>query len=122
MQRNKRSTVIRYSKAFKLQVVSEIEKGKYSIWEAKRIYGIKGAATIQNWLKKFSKLDVLPKRIKVEHPNETEELKRLRKEIKKLKSALADSALDKSIAESALEEVCDQLGLDVEEVKKKAGI
>jgi transposase len=41
----------RYSISFKQKIVGEIETEGKSISEIRRIYGIKGAATVQNWLK-----------------------------------------------------------------------
>jgi transposase-like protein len=46
-----------YSLAFKLQVVSEIERGELNYDQADRKYGIKGNSTISNWVKKYSILD-----------------------------------------------------------------
>jgi transposase-like protein len=46
-----------YSLAFKLQVVSEIERGELNYDQADRKYGIKGISTISNWVKKYSILD-----------------------------------------------------------------
>jgi transposase len=46
-----------YSLAFKLQVVSEIERGELNYDQADRKYGIKGNITISNWVKKYSILD-----------------------------------------------------------------
>ncbi len=46
-----------YSLAFKLQVVSEIEKGELNYDQADRKYGIKGNCTVSNWVKKYSTLD-----------------------------------------------------------------
>ena len=46
--------MVRYSEAFKLRVVRELEQGKLtSILEAQRRYGIRGSNTIRGWLKKF---------------------------------------------------------------------
>jgi transposase-like protein len=47
-----------YSYAFKLQVVSEIERGELSKKAAQRKYGIQGDSTIRNWVRKYSNLDV----------------------------------------------------------------
>jgi hypothetical protein len=40
-----RNVTYQYSLAFKQKVVSEIESGKYSVGEARRIYDIKGPGT-----------------------------------------------------------------------------
>jgi len=47
-----------YSYAFKLQVVSEIERGELSKKAAQRKYGIQGDATVRNWVEKYGNLDV----------------------------------------------------------------
>ncbi len=46
-----------YSLAFKLQVVSEVEKGELSYKQAQRKYGIQGRSTVLVWLRKHSILD-----------------------------------------------------------------
>ena len=117
-----RRIIYRYSEAFKHQVLDEIQKGRYTIQEARRVYGINGAGTIQGWAKKMGKLDVIPKVIRVEKPDEKSRMKALEAENRKLKEALANAHLDKIIAEGYLEAVCDQTGLDIETVKKKLGV
>lgn len=50
------NTVIRYSEAFKMTVVSEIEVGKWhSMLEVRKGYGIGGKATVQRWVRKYGK-------------------------------------------------------------------
>ena len=57
-------TVIRYSEAFKLKVVTELENGKLiSIEQAKRKYGIRGSMTISGWLKKYGRVTFPPKTV-----------------------------------------------------------
>jgi transposase len=46
-----------YSYAFKLSVVSEIEKGELGIKAAARKYGIQSDSTVSNWLRKFGSFD-----------------------------------------------------------------
>ncbi|NVO20407.1 MAG: hypothetical protein HXX13_11940 [Bacteroidetes bacterium] len=46
-----------YSLAFKLQIVSEIEKGDLNKNQAKFKHGIQGCSTILNWLRRYSTLD-----------------------------------------------------------------
>ncbi len=51
-----RRSYVRYSEAFKRQVVAELEDGKYSsIGEANRVYGIRGAATVPQWIRKYGR-------------------------------------------------------------------
>ncbi len=115
----KTKTIYRYSEAFKQQVLSEIESGKYTIAQARSAYAINGAGTVQNWAKKLGILGIT-KTVRVEKPDEKDRIKALQAEIKKLKNALADTVLDKHIAEATLEVICEDNGWDVEAVKKKA--
>src|SRR5688572_20383296 len=120
MQNNQ--TIIRYSLPFKRQVVREFESGKLTRDQLRRKYGIGGAHTIGNWIKKFGSFESVPKLIRVQKPDEKDQILALKEEIKKLKQAIADEVLDRKIAESTLEVICEDRGWDVEEVKKKAGI
>lgn len=115
-----RRKIIRYSESFKQQVIDELESGEYDIPTLRSRYGIRGTGTIQRWARKYGRFNSLPKVIRVEKPNEREEIRALRAEIKRLKEALADQLLDKVIAESTLEVICEQRGWDIEEIKKKA--
>ena len=46
-----------YSMTFKLQVVSEVERGELSATGAMRRYGIQGRSTVVNWLRKYGTFD-----------------------------------------------------------------
>lgn len=118
MNSKKRTKYLRYSEAFKHEIVREIEDGTRSLAESRRIYGL-GSCTIQGWIKRIGKFDLLPRAIRVETPNEKDRIKALERQIKDLKNALAETQVRYIIAESQLEVVCEQQGLDVEEVKKK---
>lgn len=43
-----------YSLAFKLQVVSEVERGELSYKQAQKKYGIQGRSTVLVWIRKHS--------------------------------------------------------------------
>lgn len=116
-----KKTQIRYSEAFKSQILTEIESGGLRISDVKKKYGITGGDTIQYWARKSGRFGVLPKIIRVEKPNEINPIKALKEENKRLKEAIADLVLDRKIAESTLEVICEQHGWDIEEIKKKAG-
>ena len=67
---------VTYSEAFKMQVVEEVGQGKFAtISEARKAYGICGMTTIQGWIKKYGKIELLPKRVRVETMAEIDELK-----------------------------------------------
>jgi transposase len=115
----KERIVIRYSQAFKQQVIQEIEEGRWSIKEAMSVYGIKGSHTISGWLRRMGKLELLPKHVRVEKPDEKDQIKELQRKIKELKDALAETQVRCIVAEVRFDIVCKDQGLDPEEVKKK---
>jgi len=110
--------VIRYSEAFKQQVIQEVESGPLNLNQLSKKYGISGSM-VQYWLRRRGKLELLPKLVRVEKPDEKDKVKELEKQIRQLKEALADTQVRYLIAETRLEIVCKEQGLDVEEVKKK---
>jgi len=59
----KKRTQRDYSYAFKLQVVSEVERGELSQTQALRKYGIQSGSTIRDWVQKYGNFD---KRYKLE--------------------------------------------------------
>jgi len=115
----KQEIVIRYSQAFKQQVIKEIEGGYLTVQQANRKYGIAGQCTVSNWLRRMGKLELLPKVIRVEKPDEKQRIKELERQIRELKDSLAETQVRYLISESRFEVICEQQGLNPEEVKKK---
>ena len=114
-----RKEFITYSEAFKMQVVEEIRQGKFaSILQAQKAYGICGKTTIQKWVKKYGRPELLPKRIKVETMAEIDELAEAKKRIRDLEKALADSHMDYCLERAFLEIACEEMGTSREELKK----
>ena len=114
------STAIRYSEAFKKQVVDEIAEGRFSsIHNARRAYGIKGYGTVENWVRKYSREDLLPKRVRIETMKEVDELKAARKRIRELEAALADAHIDQCLEHAFLEIACERMETEVDDFKKK---
>jgi transposase len=114
---------LRYSEAFKRQVVSEIEAGKLAtIGEANRVYGIGGASTVSQWIRKYGSEGTLPKKVKIETLKERDELKDARKRIRQLEAALADAHIDCNLGDSYLKVACERLGTEVSDFKKKNAI
>ncbi len=113
-------TTVRYSEAFKRQVVAEIGHGKHvSPQAARKAYGIKGGVTIEGWVVKYGREDLLPKRIRVETMKEIDELKEARKRIRKLEAAVADAHIDCCLEKAFLRVACDRIGVTPEDFKKK---
>jgi len=113
-------TTIRYSEAFKRQVVEELERGKHSsIGGARRAYGIRGAETVSAWVRKYGREDLFPKRVRVETMKERNELKEARKRIRELEAAVADAHIDHCLEKAYFHVACDRMGVDPDEFKKK---
>jgi transposase-like protein len=111
---------IRYSEAFKLQVIGELESGKFdSVDEARRAYGIGGSNTIGKWLRKYGKRNLLGRVIRVEKPQERDQIKVLKARIRELERAVADSKVQEVLSRAYFEIVCEQYGVeDIEGLKK----
>ena len=112
---------IRYSEAFKLQVVRELEAGRFeSPGAARRAYGVKGNGTVERWVRRFGKDHLLGKVVRVMKADEQAEVQALRKQVRELKAALADAHLDLKLDAAYLKIACRTAGIeDVEDFKKK---
>jgi transposase len=118
-----RKEFITYSEAFKMQVVEEIRQGKFTaVLQAQKAYGICGMSTIQKWIKKYGKEELLPKRVKVETMTEIDELKEAKKRIRDLERALSDAHMDYCLERAFLEIACEQMGTSREDLKKNNAI
>jgi transposase-like protein len=112
-------TAIRYSEAFKLEVVRELERELAPVDQVRRKYGI-GVGTIQGWIAKYGN-GTRGKIIRVETPKEVDEAKKLRERIKRLESVLADTNLELALERQYTRLACERAGIgDVAEFKKKA--
>ena len=112
---------IRYSEAFKLKVVRELEEGRFgSLNEASQAFGVKGAMTVGKWARRYGKDHLLGKVVCVMKADEQEEVQTLRKQVRELKAALADAHLDLKLDAAYLKIACRAAGVDdVEDFKKK---
>jgi transposase-like protein len=112
--------VIRYSEAFKRQVVDELENGKFSsISEAQRAYRIKGNMTVRNWVLRYGTQALLPKYVRVQTMKERDELKDAKARIRELEAALSDAHVDHVLEKAYLHVACDRMGVDPDDFKKK---
>ena len=102
-----------YSISFKQKVISEIESGKLTKEGARKLYGIGGGSVINGWIKKFGKLHLLNKVVRIELKDEVSKLKQLEKEKKALESALANAHLKLIVYESIIEIAEEEYGVDL---------
>src|SRR3954470_4479807 len=111
--------VIRYSETFKIKLVSEIEREGVTVAAVRAKYGLKGAGTVESWLRQYGN-GTRGKIIRVETPEEINELKRLKERVKRLETALADANIDLAIERAYTQIACERAGIqDVVDFKKK---
>jgi transposase-like protein len=110
--------VIRYSHAFKMQAVREVESGQEGTQAVRRKYDIKGDGTVMRWVRQFGS-GKYGKVIRVERPNEINETARLRSQLRQAKEALADAHMELALEKAFLAVACEQMGQPVEGFKKK---
>lgn len=119
MQRNRViRPAIRYSEAFKSQIVSEVERDGLTVQEVRRKYGV-GNGTVNQWVQKYGN-GTRGKVIRVETPQEINELKRLKERVNRLETALADANIELAVERAYTQIACERAGIkDVQEFKKK---
>lgn len=109
---------IRYSKAFKLGIVKEVEKGILSSAAVSRKHNIRGSNTVVKWVRKYGN-GTYGKVIRVEQKDEMDEVTRLRRELRRVKEALADTHVELAMEKAFLGVACEELNQSVEAFKKK---
>jgi transposase-like protein len=102
-----------------MTVVRELEEQDMPFEQVRRKYGIMGCCTVQKWVRKYGN-GTRGKRIRVEKPQEINELQRLKERVRRLESALADANIDLALERAFTELACERAGLEVEDFKKKA--
>jgi transposase len=112
--------VIRYSNAFKMQVVREVEDGENCAYGVQRKYNIRGTNTVMRWVRQFGS-GKCGKILRVERPDEINEAARVRRQLRQAKEALADAHMELVLEKAFLAVACEHLDQTVEGFKKKHG-
>jgi transposase-like protein len=110
--------VIRYSNAFKMQAIREVEAGQNCAFAVGRKYDIKGSGTVMRWLRQLGS-GKHGKIIRVEKADEIDEAARLRTQLRQAKEALADAHMELALEKAFLAVACEQMDQTVEGFKKK---
>lgn len=105
----------RYSQAFQLKVVSEIESGKRTLEECRKVYDIGGSMTIQGWLRRHGKQELLNRVVHIQMKDEREKVSELQHRIAQLERAVAGLQVEKVCMLGMLDALEQTYG---EEVKK----
>ena len=110
----------RYSEAFKMQIVRELETGEINYTNCGRKYGIGGKATLQKWVGKYGN-GSLGKVMRVETREAIDEKEQLRRRVRALEAALADANIELALERQYTKQACERAGItDVGAFKKKA--
>jgi len=111
---------IRYSEAFKIQIVRELETGTIKIDQIRRKYGIGACHSIRGWLGQYGN-GTVGKVIRVEKREQIDELAALKKRVRQLEALVADAQVDLAIERATSELLAERAGVEnLEEFKKKA--
>jgi len=110
--------VNRYSMAFKMQVVKDVENGLLNAEEARKLYGIGGRQTVHEWVCQYGMNQKIGKVVYIMTDKEERELLALRRENRMLKKALDDSQVKVIALETLIEVAEEEFKIDV---KKKFG-
>ena len=103
-----------------MEVVREVESKDLPFMQVQRKYGIAGTGTVGAWVRKYGN-GSRGKVVRVERPEEINELKRLKARVRLLESALADANIDSALERAYTRLACQRAGItDVAEFKKKA--
>lgn len=115
---NNNKILRRYSESFKLKILTELSHANYTKSKLGKIYGI-NPTTINQWIKKYDRKDLMNTRVMVESKDEISRLKALQKEVEQLKDLLIKKDLDKLVMDNYLEVAAENLGYkNAEELKK----
>ena len=109
---------VRYSQAFKMRAVREVENGQSSAHGLARKYDLKGHDTVMRWLRQFGR-GQHGTILRVETPDEIDEAARLRSQLRRAKEALADAHMELALEKAFLVVACEQMDQSVESFKKK---
>lgn len=110
---------IRYSVAFKMALVRQVEAENLPLEQVRRRYGIKGHTTLLKWVRTYGN-GSRGQRIRVEKPEEINELQQLKQRVRQLEKLLADANIKLVLEEAYTEIACKRAGIkDVEGFKKK---
>ncbi len=101
-----------------MQCVREVESGTSCAYAVQRKYRIKGTGTVMRWVRQWGS-GRYGKIIRVEKAHEVNEVSQLRREVRRVKEALADTHLELVLEQAFLAVACEELGQSLEEFKKK---
>ena len=123
MEQRVRRSRYDYTETFKLSVVERVERGELTCGQARQHYGIQGAATVLNWLRRhgrrdWSKASLAPAQTQTPMVKKSIESLSAQQRIKQLESQLRDAQEKASLFEAVLDVLKKDYGVPV---KKPVG-
>ena len=104
--------LVRYSEAFKLQVVRELESGRLRSKEEARLrYGIGGSGTVGRWVRQYGKAHIQGRVVRVETLDDRDQISALKRRIAELERAVVDSKVQEALHKAYFDIVCEQCGV-----------
>lgn len=102
----------RYSKEFKLQLVSDFEKGKYSVPQLERMHGVANSL-IYSWIYKFSTFNEKGFRVIEMKDSSSKKMKELEARVKELESAVGRKQIMIDYLEKMMEIAKEEFDIDI---------
>lgn len=99
---HERKVRVHYSEAFRLKVLDDMRKKKYTVREASDLYGV-SFQSIYQWIRKYGYEDMIAKTVRIELKGEVTMNKRLQKENAELKDAVSKLTLENIYLKAELE-------------------
>ena len=108
-----------YSECFKRQVVTDLESGRFASMQAARThYGIGGSSTVNKWMRRYGRNELLPKVVRVEKPDEADRCLQLKRRVEELERALGRTQAENLLNQQYLKLACERMGTEVDCFKK----
>jgi transposase len=110
----------RYTAAFRLLVVRDMEENHLSMYKVREKYDICDQ-TIKKWLIKYGKQHLLPIKVLVMQVEEQDLLKASQTRVKEMESLVVSMQMERHRQQMFYEEALRQIGMDKETFEKKTG-
>lgn len=101
-----------YSEEFKKEIVTLFEKGRFSVLQLEKIYGISNA-TIYNWIYKFSIFNEKGIRVVEMKESSLQKLSDLEKKVKELEQIVGQKQIKIDYLEKMIDIAKDELQIDI---------
>ena len=101
-----------YSEEFKKEIVTLFEKGRFSVLQLEKVYGISNA-TIYNWIYKFSTFNEKGIRVVEMKESSLQKLSDLEKKVKELEQIVGQKQIKIDYLEKMIDIAKDELQIDI---------